>query len=169
MTDTKLSALDATNTRALRDKALTPKGALVGLTADLTTINASSGYNIPFNAESYDTDGIHDNVTNNTRLTVPSGYSWVRVGMKAFVTNVTTDEGAALYVRQFNSAGTLQSFRGLPAFSFGNNDYTEFAMSGMSSPIQVNAGDYFVFQLWSNDTSVTVLASHTSAWMELLA
>lgn len=168
MTDTKLSALDATNTQAMRKKVLTPRGCLVGLSADLTTINATTEYFIPFDAESYDTDSIHDNITNNSRLTVPSGWSWVRVGGKIFAQNVAVDEGFTMAVRHFNSSGVEQSRRGLPFFSFANADYTEAACHGESAPIAVSAGDYFRLRLLTNDSSITIASNHTSFWLELL-
>ena len=37
------------------------------------SIANSTGVFLNFNTETYDTDGFHDTVTNNTRLTVPSG------------------------------------------------------------------------------------------------
>lgn len=169
MADTKISALDATNQEALRKMALEPRGCLVGLSADLTTINASSGYFVPFNAESYDTDACHDNVTNNDRMTVPAGWSWVRAGAKIYATNVAVAEGFVFSLRHYNSAGVEQSRRGLPAFGAANADYTEVGGSGQSAPIAVSAGDYFRFHLTCNDTSITILSNHTSAWMELLA
>lgn len=169
MADTKISSLDTTNTTALRKKALSVRGALVGMSADLTAINASTEYFVPFDAESYDTDGIHDNVTNNSRLTVPSGWSWVRVGGKVFAQLVAVDEGFTVAVRHYNSAGVEQSRRGLPFFSFANADFTEAAASGESCPIAVNPGDYFRLRVLTNDTSVTISANHTSFWMELLS
>ncbi|TCN30356.1 hypothetical protein [Sinorhizobium americanum] len=169
MADTKISSLDATNREALRKKSLTPRGCLVGRSVDLTTINASSGYTVPFDAESYDTDGIHDNVTSNTRMTVPSGWSYARVGFNIFLTNVAVQEGCLVRVVHKNSAGVEQSRRGLPIQEGANADFTEWSTSGSSAPVAVSAGDYFELLLICNDTSISILASYTAFWMELLA
>ncbi|MEZ0002062.1 hypothetical protein [Sinorhizobium fredii] len=170
MADTKISALDDTNRKALRKKTLQPCGCLIGLSADLTTINASSGYFIPFNSESYDTDSIHDNVTNNTRMTVPSGWSWVRVGAKIYVNLISSGNLCSLAIRHFNSLGVEQSRRGTPVFgSDGGSATGEYGCQGSSCPIQVSTGDYFEVRFVCTDTSITILSNHTSAWMELLA
>lgn len=169
MADTKISALDATNREALRKQTLQNRGCLIGLSANLTAVNASSGYDIPFDAESYDTDSIHDNVTNNTRMTVPSGWTLVRVGGKVFAQDVAVSSGAQFSIRHFNSAGVEQSRRGLPVQEFGTAGYAEYAGSGSSAPIQVVAGDYFQIRIFCSDASITINSSHTSAWMELLA
>jgi hypothetical protein len=170
MADTKISSLDATNTEALRKKALTNRGALVGLGSDLTTINASAGYQVPFDAESYDTDTIHDNVTNNTRLTVPIGWTLVRVNFNIYVSLITAGGSALARIRHMNSAGVEQSRRGLPCFSSDAiNALNEFFASGCSAPIIVTAGDYFELRLIFADTSVTISSSYTAFGMELLA
>jgi len=41
-------------------------------TAD-TSVGAGANVQIPWDSEAFDTDGFHSNVTNNARLTVPSG------------------------------------------------------------------------------------------------
>lgn len=153
----------------LRNATFAPRGCLVGLSTDLTTINASSGYTVPFDAESYDTDAIHDNVTNNTRMTVPSGWAYVRVGFKVYASLVTAQEGFTATIRHFNSSSVEQSKRGLPYYGLANADYTIVAASGLSAPIAVAAGDYFDVRIACNDTSITIQADHTSAWLELLA
>jgi hypothetical protein len=170
MADTKISSLDATNTVALRKKALTNRGALVGLSTDLTTIDPSSGYNVPFDTETYDTDSIHDNITNNTRLTVPSGWALVRVQFNIYVSLITAGGFALARMRHFNSSVVEQSRRGLPVFSSDAlNSANEFWASGVSAPIVVNAGDFFSLLLITADTSVTISSSYTAISMELLA
>lgn len=169
MVDTKFSLFDATNREAVRRLALTPRGCLIGLSADLTAVNASSGYFIPFDAESYDTDSIHDNVTNNTRMTVPSGWSWARVGAKIYANLITDEALCSLSIRHFNSSGVEQSRRGTPVFGSDTSSAGEYGCQGTSCAIQVSAGDYFEVRFVCADTSITILSNHTSAWLELLA
>src|SRR2546422_699850 len=80
-TDDALAIVDtsATTTKKItaeeyRKYVLTPRGALVKLAANLTAQNFSAGPFIGWTAEVYDTDSIHDNTTNNSRLSVPSGW-----------------------------------------------------------------------------------------------
>lgn len=54
------------------------RGALAYLNASQSITN-NVGTAVQFNAENYDTDALHDNVTNNTRMTVPSGVSKIRL------------------------------------------------------------------------------------------
>ena len=55
------------------------RGAIATMVGDDTVSTASSGYTIPWDDELEDTDVIHDNSTNNTRLTVPAGVTRVRL------------------------------------------------------------------------------------------
>lgn len=169
MADTKISLLDDANREALRKQAFQNRGALVGLVSDLTAVNASAGYQVPFDAESYDTDSIHDNVTNNTRLTVPSGWSLVRVSFSVVFVLVTSGSFCIARVRHSNSAGVEQSRRGLPSFSSPAISAAEFFASGCSAPIPVSLGDYFELRLSCGDASITLLQSYTAAGLELLA
>lgn len=169
MADTKISALDAANTEALRKKALGYRGALVGLSAALTGVNASSGYQVPFDAETNDTDGIHDNVTNNTRLTVPSGWGLVRLSFSTYWTLVSSGSICVARIRHMNSAGVEQSRRGLPCFSAPATSVNEFFAGGTSHPIVVTPGDYFELRAICSDTSITISSDYTALGMELLA
>lgn len=46
---------------------------------------------IDYDSEDFDPQGMHDNVTNNTRLTIPAGYDgrWMFIGLAAFASNAT--------------------------------------------------------------------------------
>jgi len=64
-------------------------GSFVGCTAYKTTtaqsISNATDTTISYNAEEFDTDGFHDNSTNNTRFTIPSGK-----GGKYLITAIAT-------------------------------------------------------------------------------
>ena len=70
-------------------KALGVRGALAKKSADLTAQNLTTATAVAWPAEAYDTDSIHDLVTNNSRLTVPSGVSYVRLTANLRLANVT--------------------------------------------------------------------------------
>ena len=55
---------------------------------------------VGFPSETFDTDGFHDTVTNNSRMTVPAGKggTYVVVGAAWFAANATGDRRALLYV-----------------------------------------------------------------------
>ncbi len=63
----------------IRGRLVVPyRGALVTKSADQTILDVTFTA-VTFDQEEYDTDAIHDNVTNNDRLTVPAGVINVRL------------------------------------------------------------------------------------------
>lgn len=53
---------------------------------------------VQFNAENYDTDSLHDNATNNTRLTIPTTGLWLLQGSIDFAANTTGFRGVNFYL-----------------------------------------------------------------------
>lgn len=108
--------------------AVTPTGALVRMTATDTN---PSGTLIPiiWDAEEYDVGGWHDNATNNTRLTVPSGVSLVRVTAGA--------QQAAQGIYGMSKSGA--AFRG-QGYKRNGTGARQDIVSGV---IAVSAGNYF--------------------------
>jgi hypothetical protein len=154
---------------ALRALAVPPKGALVGLSSDLTAQNYSTVASVPFTTELYDTNSLHDNVTNNTRLTMPaSGFTWGIFGFTIFCTLVTSGSQCAAGIRRFNSADVQQSWVGLPWVESAGNGYSELALSAVSAPIEFSASDWFDLRFTCSDTSVTIASLRTCFWVRLL-
>ena len=94
-----------------------------------TTVTA-----MPWDAEEWDTDGFHDNTTNNNRLTVPTGLG----GKYAVVVNIGTDASASynrfiVYLRK-NGTGVRG---GLEDSASGN-----FPTKSVSTVMDLAAGDY---------------------------
>jgi hypothetical protein len=140
--------------------------AQVSLAADLTGINATAGYTIPFTSESGSNDedvgGWHDNSTNNTRLTVPSGVTRIRVGANIRITDVTS--GSPTYFL-INKNGSYVN--GCPTMSMPAHSNVESRASLVSRVLTVTAGDYFEAAISiTGDTSVTVAKLTTFFWIE---
>ncbi|OWQ98024.1 SGNH/GDSL hydrolase family protein [Sphingopyxis witflariensis] len=129
------------------------RGALVKKNADQTTANYAGGANVAWDAEVYDTDAFHDNVTNNTRLTVPSGVTKVRLSAQVRYSNGTNNEFAALAINK-NGAGYDGQAYQVVASPTGAG-----SVSVGTGVLTVTAGDYFEanFQMQA-DTSITVAA-----------
>lgn len=140
------------------------RGALVTKAADQTGANYTTSPNIAWDSESYDTDGIHDNSTNNTRLTVPSGVTKVRLLGAAFVNN--------LLANNFINIGATKN---------GGNNFVGSALTSVSTSniqgraafttavVTVTAGDYFeMFLTTQSDTSVDVLKDVSWFAMEII-
>lgn len=152
-TDTSIT-ITAANTcffiEAVDDPQPTYSGALVKPSVDLTTVNLTSAYHIPFNTEIDDTGGWHDNVTNNTRLTVPSGVSYVRLTGQADFDS--TDGWRNLIIFKNGALLTPCTFQDSSTNPFQIRSYT----------IAVTTGDYFtLFLSHSTDNSATIYADGT--------
>lgn len=120
------------------------RGALAYATAAQSIV--SGAYTaIAFAAESYDTDNIHDNVTNNTRLTVPSGITKVRVaGFGIFASNVTGARAWAFYKNGASfSPGWVESYAQAADDNYGRG----FLVSPVLSVV---GGDYFELMGYQN-------------------
>jgi len=73
------------------------RGCLVYLDSN-QSLSTGTPANIAFDQEDYDTDTIHDNATNNTRLTVPSGVTKVRISYNVqFASNSTGYRNIVVY------------------------------------------------------------------------
>ena len=119
------------------------RGALVYLDAAQSIPNTTTT-KLNFDQESYDTDSIHDNVTNNTRLTVPPGVTRIKLSAQVRWTFNATG------VRQFDingsvglEAGHISSY--IPTASGGTTVH-----NSVSPVINVVAGDYFELALYQN-------------------
>lgn len=120
------------------------RGATATLSGDITLIDASAaGYLVPWDAEVEDTDGFHDTVTNNTRMTIPAGVSRVNVTYGVVTNSMDT---ATSYLQ------TLLSKNGSTAFIGNGVSRTEINNTNPRNTVTVMGitvveGDYFEVQL----------------------
>ena len=143
------------------------RGCLAKLAADQTGVNATANYTIPFDgADEYDTDGIHDPVTNNTRLTVPSGVSKVRIYGSVQVSNHTSATNVIIIIRVLKN-GSLD-YIGCPVHVCPGSTGGPLG-SFASQALPVSPGDYFEMQFFvSSDTAVDIQSERTSFGMEIV-
>lgn len=140
------------------------RGAMAKKAVDQTAANYSAAPSIAWDSEVYDTNAIHDNVTNNTRFTVPAGVTFVEIGCLASLSLVAGDTIMSLAAKKNGSTAFDGACAVTDTTPAGNPDPDLFVTSG---PIPVVAGDYFEWQLYSLDGSITVNAK-SNAWMRLL-
>lgn len=141
------SALAAGGTNT--DGALAYRSASAATTAALVAQ--------PFANEAYDRSGYHDNVTNNTRLTIPSGVSLVRLAG-------TTALTASNFPTSIRKGGA--SFAGSPLRHITTG--TGYAANVKTGPLAVSAADYF--ELWRENTlSQTFNADYNFLAVEVLS
>lgn len=134
---------DAATYKANIDKSAARTGALVYRT---TTQSFATGVwaAVGFDNESYDDDSIHDNVTNNSRLTVPTGVTKVKLTSRiTFALNSTGDRATEILKNGLPFIGTPQLLIPAPAIAPG--------MSLVTPVLTVVAGDYF--EVWGRQTS----------------
>ena len=105
------------------------------------TIADTTNTAITFDSETYDTNTFHDNSTNNSRITIPSG----KAGYYLFVCKWSINESPTGYrqveLRKNGSAVDRTSIRGT---SSGQNFVT------LSTVQSVAVGDYFEFYVYQN-------------------
>jgi hypothetical protein len=112
---------------------------------------------LTWNTEIADTDSWHDNVINNSRLTVPVGVTLVRVSG-----SVQLSSGAEFLSLRLRKNGL--GFNGSPQkdnASTANNAVQQI----MSGPLEVVGGDYF--ELWGQTSGATNAASSLHTWFQI--
>lgn len=131
-------------------------GALVNRTASLTAQNFTTLTAIPFNQEIYDYGGWHDNSSNPSRLTVPSGVDKIRLVANVRSENKTAGDWIQIVITK-NGTNVV----GLPAV-FVENAAGTTLLNVASGVVEVTAGDYFECRIQvESDTSSDVGAGQT--------
>ncbi len=144
--------------------SVTPRGALATLTADITGQDVTTITAVPFDSELRDTDSIHDNVTNPSRMTVPVGATHVRLSGQIGVGAITS----SLFVQaQVYKNGAI--FDPAIVSKAEVSDVSQYVQ--VHVPIlEVSPGDYFELMVRvETDTSVTLLDVGSYFEMEIVA
>ncbi len=116
-----------------------------------TALTAGTWATLAFDNESYDTDTMHDNVTNNTRITFTTAGKYLVTGCGRFTTNATH----GLRIR-------LNGATELAVITHGNSSANPEG-STISLLYQFSAGDYIELQAWSANTSISVTSAEFAA------
>lgn len=121
-----------------------------------------------FDQETYDTSSIHDTVTNNERLTVPSGVSKIRLSAGVDLISTIADGTARIYFKK----NTGDVFKGnsftAPSHYFSSIPANLYIYLNWTSPIiEVIAGDYFSIEVIETSTG-TVRVGYPWFSMEIV-
>ena len=156
---------DAAAARTTLGAAAAFRGCLVYLDANQSLADAI-GDTINFDQEDYDTDTIHDNVTNNDRLVVPSGVTKVIVKAKV----VFSGNATGIRNSWISKNGTA-SYIGEPSYLFTAPDASSSAEIILTSPVlSVSDSDYFILNIYQNSGgSLNMLGDVTGryAWFSM--
>jgi hypothetical protein len=139
-------------------------GALVRKTANESIAN-NTFVSLSFNTEEFDVGGWHDNATNNSRLTVPTGVTRIKVCSAITFASDTTGQR----VLRILKGGTI--FNGMPAIDL-NPSSGDVLLSTCSGPLVVVATDFFeVSVLQNSGGALNILASpsNSDTWFSVEA
>lgn len=135
--------------------------AVVRMSADQIGQNYTAGVTLAWDQEVFDTSGFHDNVTNNSRLTIPAGVQQVRLRAHIQFANVTANDTVILQIRKNGSA----TYDGT-GVDQAKSDFTIVRVDACTAALSVSPGDFFeVLVQVNSDVSVDITASST--WFEI--
>lgn len=117
-----------------------------------TSLSQNTWTTIAFNSETFDTDTMHDNVTNNSRITIKTAGKYLIGGINAFSTNATC--GARIYLNGTSVLATQMQ---------GNSSGNERA--GVSTIYDLAVNDYLQLQGFTSGTGVSTTGNEeTQFW-----
>lgn len=130
-------------------------GAMVSKNSDQTATNFSSTV-LTWGAEVYDVGGWFDSGTSTSRMTVPSGVSYVRLTVGTTFTSLTNFINGYVWVTKNGDTDGATRHINMPiTLQYGNGGDYNICLS--SGPLAVSAGDYFeVVASMSGDASSTM-------------
>lgn len=128
------------------------RGALV---YHSTSQSVTAPYHVLFDSEDYDTSAIHDTVTNNSRLTVPTGVTKVKLIGHVFASTTIADGYASLAIYKNNSDSYIGSTRNQKYF---NSTSVPRDISIISPILSVVSGDYFELVVGESSTGSVTLS-----------
>ena len=162
-TNGQVLTADSTAATGLKWAAASSAATFVGVSAYRTTnqsIASGAGVIINWDAETIDSNGFHDNSTNNSRLTVPTGYGgkyWVTAAVEYFnnssgIRSTTIRKNGSTYLAVSNCNGNSSSSNSTTSaqimLDLAAGDYLEvdaYQSTGGSLNVvgNTNGGSYF--------------------------
>lgn len=136
-------------------------GACILKSADQGAADYSAGAVVAFDEELYDVGGWHDNVTNNSRLTIPSGVSYVQLSGWVGCTAFTATQWARAQILKNGSAMTQPLAVNNSA---GTSTIQRWGLG--SPPLAVSPGDYFELH-FQTQTDASITLTSTRNWLSI--
>lgn len=109
---------------------------------------------VQWNAEEYDTDGFHDNTTNPSRMTIPSGVTKVRLCASIAASGSTSELGITF----FKNGTQISNYEFDTETTNGN-------ICAVSEPLTCTTGDYFEVAIRA--TSAPTVDVSNNSWFSI--
>lgn len=155
------SVLNSSDTLAQSDACLVTIASGGTLTGTLTAI--------AWDTEVYDDNSMHDNATNNTRLTVPSGVTRVRLSFQMESNIPAYTSGDCTHTAVLRKNGSASSFDGQAIDTiFNENHISHNQRLHFSTVLSVTGGDYFEVFASSSVASTTYITDVSWFLMEVI-
>lgn len=117
------------------------------------TLGGTGDQLISFPNEEFDSNGFHDNSTNNSRLTIPSGYA----GKYLITAHIDMNGISGYYInsiRQYNSSGSQLTINATGRSFSGTGGGNNFGGGPLTYIVSAAVGDYFqLFYNWQGSTT----------------
>ncbi len=140
--------------------ATTAAQTFVGVNATRTNVSTAITANtellVAFTTEEFDTNGFHDNSTNNSRLTIPSGYAGKYI-ISGWFSNPNSP-GAYQLLRVYKN-GSQYTTGGVREGEYIRNNTTP-APFGFSQTITASVNDYFELKYQQNNSETVNIWSN---------
>jgi hypothetical protein len=143
-------------------KTLSTTPTFVGVNATRTNVStaitANTGLLIAFTTEEFDSNGFHDNSTNNTRLTIPSGYAGKYI-ISGWLNTPLGTPGSYQLLRLYKNGAQYTTGGVREGEYFRSNTGTNFT-NAFAQTITASVGDYFELQYQQNNTETVNIWSN---------
>ena len=135
------------------------KGASVTHSALQTCTNGATTY-LAFDTEDYDTSSLHDTVTNNTRITIPSSVNYVRITGQVSLQSISSGDYLICNVRKDGTTEVARSSLG-----HGTNTGTA-TLQVDTGVIAVSSSEYFELGIY-HDHGTDRNADQNKSWFKV--
>jgi hypothetical protein len=134
-------------------KTLATTPTFVGVNATRTNVSTTIVANTPlvisFTTEEFDSNGFHDNSTNNSRLTIPTGYAGKYI-ISGWLTNALGAPGSYQLLRILKN-GTQYTGGGVREGEYIRSNTGSNVPFGFAQTISAAVGDYFELSYQQNN------------------
>jgi len=140
------------------------RGCLVARASALTVLTSTdTPVTFATTDEDYDTDNIHEGVTNLSRLTVPSGVTKVRLNIQVLL---GSESGGRCDASVWKN-GSATHYDGKILQVHGFEVAEQVSISGGGNIMSVSGGDYFELVLWQNSGSSNSVSGLGLTWFAM--